>query len=175
VNAPGRIVAACIALGSLLAACGAGDDLVEPGTVGLTSAANAAARVQTTRAPALPPRPEPAARTTARIDAAGNDGSAPDLFAAHTWYVPPPPPPVRPPEKVKPTPPPLPYTLLGTYEPGDDPTVFLLSRGDAVFDARVGDVLEQNWRLDSYENGELTVTYLPLNVQQVVTNSGGAR
>jgi len=95
------------------------------------------------------------------------------LFAVHSWYVPPPPPPpvvdntpVAPP---KPTAPPLPYQFIGSYTPDGQPTVFFLSSGDRVYDVHVGDTLENTYSIDSFSNGQLTLTFKPLNIQQQLT------
>lgn len=96
-----------------------------------------------------------------------------DLFAQHSWYVPPPPPPPRvagPPPK--PVAPPLPYAFLGSYARTGDKPVYFLVRGDRVFDAHVGDVLEGTYRVEAVANGQLKLVYLPLQEEQALFVGG---
>jgi hypothetical protein len=91
------------------------------------------------------------------------------LFAAHSWYTPPPPPP--PPAAVVTTPavptaPPLPYQFIGSYKPDGQAPVFFLTSGDRVYDVHVGDTLDSNYSVDSFDNGQLVLTYKPLNIKQ---------
>jgi hypothetical protein len=105
--------------------------------------------------------------------------AAGSLFAAHSWYVAPPPPPPPPPSAAslvpaKPTAPVLPYQFMGSYTPeGEAPVVFLM-RGDVVYDVHVGDTLENTYSVDKLENGQLYLTYKPLNIQQQL-NAGGSQ
>jgi len=100
------------------------------------------------------------------------------LFAAHSWYVAPPPPPPPPPETAKshapaqPVAPPLPYDYMGSYLPDGAPAVFFLTRGDRVYDVHVGDTLDNTYSVDRFANGQLTLTYKPLNVQQQLMTGG---
>jgi hypothetical protein len=96
------------------------------------------------------------------------------LFAAHSW-LPPPPPPVADPTPApppKPTAPPLPYKLIGSYAPDGEQTVFFLSAGDRVHDVHIGDTLDNIYSIDSYKNGQLVLTYKPLNEQQQLPLTG---
>jgi hypothetical protein len=103
------------------------------------------------------------------------------LFSAHSWYVPPPPPPSAPapvltPAQIaamqKPVAPPLPFTFMGSYViDGADP-VFFLTQGDRVYDVRVGDLLDNTYSVDSFTNGQLLMTYKPLNMQQQLSAGG---
>lgn len=99
--------------------------------------------------------------------------SAGSLFAAHSWYVaPPPPPPVveaPPPPPPPPQAPPLPYAFMGSYAPVGSAPVFFLTKGDKVYDVHVGDTLDDIYHVDSFNNGQLTLTYKPLNQQQQLT------
>jgi len=101
------------------------------------------------------------------------------LFAAHSWYVPPPPPPpveqTAPAPPPKPTAPPLPYKLIGSYTPDGEKTVFFLSAGEKVYDVHVGDTLENTYSIDSYNNGQLVLTYKPLNQQQQLPLTGAGQ
>ena len=102
------------------------------------------------------------------------------LFAAHSWYVAPPPPPAppvvtTPAPPPKPTAPPLPYQLIGTYTPAGEKTVFFLSANERVYDVHVGDTLDNTYHIDSYNNGQLVLTYKPLNLQQQLPLTGAGQ
>ena len=110
-----------------------------------------------------------------------NSDSARALFAAHSWYVAPPPPPPTPAPTLtpaqlaamqKPTAPPLPFTYMGSYLADGATPVFFLTQGDRVYDIRVGDTLENTYTVDSFTNGQLLMTYKPLNIQQQLTVGG---
>ncbi len=97
------------------------------------------------------------------------------LFHSQSWYVAPPPPPPAPVVVVAPPPPtapPLPYTVMGSYAHPGDATVYFLTRGDRVFDVRVGDTIDNTYKIDSAANGQLTLTYKPLNIQQTLAIGG---
>ncbi|MFO1401004.1 MAG: hypothetical protein U1F30_07300 [Steroidobacteraceae bacterium] len=90
-----------------------------------------------------------------------------DLFGAHAWQRPPPPestPP--PPVPVEPGPPPLPFSYFGQYARSPTDTVFFLAVGDRVYDVRTGDIIDNTYRLDGLEAGQLEFTYLPLESRQ---------
>ena len=111
-----------------------------------------------------------------RVAGAAAAGS---LFAAHSWYVAPPPPPPPAPSAAslvppKPTAPPLPYQFMGSYTPAGGAAVVFLTRGDVVYDVRVGDTLENTYSVDKLEGGQLYLTYKPLNIQQQL-NAGGSQ
>jgi len=79
---------------------------------------------------------------------------------------------VAPPPPPAPTAPPLPFGVMGSYaRPGDAP-VYFLTRGDRVFDVRVGDTIDHTYSVDSATNGQLLFTYLPLKIQQSLALGG---
>jgi hypothetical protein len=94
------------------------------------------------------------------------------LFGRHSWYVPPPPPPPPPaPVYVAPPPPsapPLPFTAIGSYARKGDSAVYFLTRGDRVFDVRVGDTIDNTYSVDGAANGQLMLTYKPLKIPQTL-------
>ena len=98
------------------------------------------------------------------------------LFHPQSWYVAPPPPPpapyVPPPPPPPPTAPPLPFTVMGSYARHGQATVYFLTRGDRVFDVHVGDTIDNTYSVDSAANGQLTLTYKPLNIQQTLAVGG---
>jgi hypothetical protein len=101
--------------------------------------------------------------------------SAATLFAVHSWYVPPPPPPPPPPPVIEapppPTAPPLPFAFMGSYLAGGDVPVYFVTLNDRIYDLKVGDVLEGNYRFDGLQGKLLVFTYKPLNVQQTLATS----
>ena len=93
------------------------------------------------------------------------------LFHTQSWYVPPPPPPPAPVVVVAPPPPtapPLPFTVMGSYAHPGAATVYFLTRGDRVFDVHVGDTIDGIYSVDGAVNGQLQLTYKPLNIQQAL-------
>jgi len=93
------------------------------------------------------------------------------LFHTQSWYVPPPPPPPAPVVYVPPPPPTapaLPFTVMGSYAHPGDATVYFLTRGDRVFDVHVGDTIDGIYSVDGAGNGQLQLTYKPLNIQQTL-------
>lgn len=103
------------------------------------------------------------------------NSEATQLFAVQSWYTPPPPPPAAPiPPPAAPTAPPLPYTALGSYLKQGGERVFFLTRGDSVYDVKVGDVLDGAYSVDGFENGQLLLTYKPMQIQQSLMVGGGS-
>lgn len=92
--------------------------------------------------------------------------AVPNLFAGKSWYVPPPAPPVRPTAPAPPTAPPLPFSYLGRLQEAPGRVTVFLARGDKVYTVRLGDVIDDAYQVDALANGQLTLTYLPLNVRQ---------
>ncbi len=96
-----------------------------------------------------------------------------DAFNVTSWFVPPPAPRVVKPIDVVPPPPPapvappLPFTYLGRY--GDTATrTVILSKGERVYTVVVGDVIENNYRVEKFTLGMVHLTYLPLNIEQIL-------
>jgi hypothetical protein len=59
----------------------------------------------------------------------------------------------------KPVAPPFPFKYAGWFQEGRDPAKVYLSRGDAVFPVKPGDVLE-GFRIDAIQDERIEVTYL---------------
>lgn len=98
-------------------------------------------------------------------------GKGGNAFGATSWYVPPPPPP--PPKPLPPPPPtapPMPFSYLGLYEGGSG-KVIMLVRGDHIYTVGVGDVIDNTYRIDRFDQGVVEMTYLPLNIKQSI-NTG---
>lgn len=92
-----------------------------------------------------------------------------DVFKGKSWYVPPPPPP--PPKPVPPPPPtapPLPYAFLGSYQEPGGRLIIFLTRGERVYSVSPGDVIENTYHVDGVAAGQLSLTYLPLNIKQTM-------
>lgn len=75
---------------------------------------------------------------------------------------PPPPPPSAPP---------LPFTYIGKLVDGGVTTVFLAHR-QANLAVKVGEVVENTYRLEQVTDSTITLTYLPLNAQQQMSLGG---
>jgi Tfp pilus assembly protein PilO len=156
-----------VALGELaLERRSIGDGVVEA-QIGMIVYTAEAARAPST-APQL--EPVPASATLPASERVVTSSCAAALFAQHTWAVlaplpklPPPPPPPPPPE---PTAPPLPFVMIGSYAPAGEQPVFILSRADQVISAKVGDRLDDAYKLESAAGGELVFVYLPLDIRQ---------
>lgn len=91
-----------------------------------------------------------------------------DIFATRTWQPPAPPPspdttPAPPPP---PQAPPLPFRFIGRVAEPGKATVFLLAEGDRVFDARIGDRIGSQYRVEKLEAGQLVFRYRPMNLRQ---------
>lgn len=108
-----------------------------------------------------------------------NTAEAGALFATHSWYEPPPPPPPAPVTAATeslappaPTAPPLPFAYMGTFTPDGAEPVFFLTAGDRVFDVRIGETLDNLYSVDGISNGQLQLTYKPLNIKQQLIVGG---
>jgi hypothetical protein len=119
------------------------------------------------------------ARLYAQLSHRVSEGpSASALFQSTSWYTAPPPPPpvayvapvaVAPPAPVAP---PLPFAIMGSYSRPGDSKVYFLTRGDRVFDVRVGDTIDNTYSVDRETGGQLQFTYKPLNIQQSLPLGG---
>lgn len=101
------------------------------------------------------------------------------LFASQSWYVPPPPPPAPPAATLvhsltppAPTAPPLPFSYMGTFTPDGATPVFFLMQGDRVYDVRIGETVGELYSVDGLSNGQLQLTYKPLNIKQQLAVGG---
>ncbi|MEO8630830.1 MAG: hypothetical protein ABI612_22445 [Betaproteobacteria bacterium] len=79
----------------------------------------------------------------------------PEQVAAQS-YVPPPPPPQAPP---------LPFSYMGKLAEDQSTTVFLIS-GDRNLVVKLGDVIDNTYRLDEVTESNVVLTYLPINQRQ---------
>ncbi|MBX3640312.1 MAG: hypothetical protein KF888_07350 [Nitrosomonas sp.] len=108
------------------------------------------------------------------------DPLAGELFASTSWA--PKPPPITPQQqaamlqqqraKVKtpppaPTPPPLQFKYIGKAIEGNRTWVFL-TQADENYIAKVGEKIDDRYRLDTISDESVTLTYLPLNAKQIL-------
>lgn len=94
-----------------------------------------------------------------------------NLFKVHSWVIVPPVKKVKPAPPPPPVAPPAPFTYMGKLE--DTPKnsqVFLVANGK-LYTPRAGEKIDQQWRLDAEEANALRLTYLPLNLPQVLLKS----
>lgn len=101
-----------------------------------------------------------------------------DPFAPRGWTPPPPPPP--PPAPVAPPPPPpppeappIPFKFIGQIEDKSAKPAAFITKGEALFVVHVGDVVENTYRVESFNSAQVVVTYLPLKQRQTIDVSGG--
>ncbi|SIT45858.1 conserved hypothetical protein [Paraburkholderia piptadeniae] len=93
-------------------------------------------------------------------------------FAASSWL--PPPPVVQAPPEPPPPPtaPPMPYVYLGKLDGSTlKPRVFL-SSGDQLLIVSQGEIVDGQYRVESISDGDVVLTYLPLNQKQVISIPG---
>jgi hypothetical protein len=90
------------------------------------------------------------------------------LFETKSWLPEPPPqrPIVRAPEP--PRAPPFPYQFLGRLETEGKPRTVYLTKGNEVYSAMPGEVLEGTYRVVDVTAESMEVTYLPLNMKQQI-------
>jgi hypothetical protein len=117
-------------------------------------------------APALPTRSKIAESTSK------------DPFAARGWLPPPPPPPPPAPAAPEPPPPPpmappVPFKFIGLIEEKTARPAAFLAKGDALFVVHVGDLVENTYRVESFNAAQVVVTYLPLQQRQTIDVTGG--
>ena len=97
----------------------------------------------------------------------------PDAFVVRSWAPPPPPPvpapaPPPPPPPPPPQAPPLPFKYWGKLDESAERTVWYLGRGEQLLVVGTGDVIDDTYRVDGVEGGNLRFTYLPLGTQQAL-------
>ena len=78
------------------------------------------------------------------------------------------PPPPPPPPPLIPTPP-FPFKYTGLHRPESGQTTYFLTKGNQLYTVEVGDILDTVYSIDGEEEGQLTVTYLPLERTQTIS------
>lgn len=92
-------------------------------------------------------------------------------FKVHSWLV------IPPIKKLKPAPPPLPtaplapFTYMGKFEETSATTQFFLMANGKLFSVNLGNNIDTQWRLNSEDANNLHLTYLPLNLPQVLSKT----
>lgn len=101
--------------------------------------------------------------------APGTQGNG--LFETKSWLpeAPPPRPVARAPEP--PRAPPFPYQFLGRLETEGKPRTVYLTKGDQVYSAAQGEVIEGTYQVLNVTAESMEVTYLPLNMKQQIAFS----
>jgi len=138
-------------------------------------------------------RPDPMAKSVTRGHDAPQAQDALDLpsrtkftqsvarnpFAPKDWSPPPrpvhpPPAPVlAPPPPPVPTAPPMPFRFMGLMEDNSAEPAAFITKGDALYVVHVGDVVENTYRVESFNTAQVVVTYLPLQQRQSIDMPGG--
>ena len=94
-----------------------------------------------------------------------------NLFKVHSWVIVPPAKKVKPEPPPPPVAPPAPFTYMGKFDNAPkNVQIFLLANGK-LYTTRAGEKIDQQWRLDAEEANALRLTYLPLNLPQVLSKS----
>jgi hypothetical protein len=94
-----------------------------------------------------------------------------NLFKVHSWVVVPPVKKVKPKPPPPPAAPPAPFTYMGKLEDTPKNTQIFLVANGKLYSTRQGQNIDQQWRLDAEEANALRLTYLPLNLPQVLSKS----
>ena len=55
---------------------------------------------------------------------------------------------------------------MGSYAQPGGATVYFLTHGERVFDVHVGDTIDGTYSVDGAANGQLQLTYKPMNIRQ---------
>lgn len=100
---------------------------------------------------------------------------AADIFKPHRWFVPPAPTPSGTIQAAvaTPSPPPLPFTYLGTMQEGGRTVVFL-AREQHLYTVRKGEVFAGQYRLEEEGDNRIELVYLPLNAKQTLVIKGAS-
>jgi hypothetical protein len=116
------------------------------------------------------PKPAPAASVDLELPASRglNPSGGRELFGT------PAPPPPRPAVVFEPQPPPppvappLPFTLVGTFESEGGGTVYYLAEAEKLHVVKAGDAVNGVYRLESAGPDQLEFLYLPLTIKQTL-------
>lgn len=116
--------------------------------------------------------PPPAVKRPLRSGIAA--AAARDPFTGTSFAPPPPPPVVAPPPPPPPPPkaPALPFAFVGLLEQGVGKPAAFLSRGDALLVVSAGDVIDNDYRIESLSPSVIVLTYLPLKERQRLSVTG---
>lgn len=94
-----------------------------------------------------------------------------DVFKVHSWLV------IPPVKKEKPLPlpppvaPPAPFSYIGKLEDSPKGTQIFLIANNKFYSVIKGENIDQYWRFDGEDANALQLTYLPLNLPQILSKS----
>jgi hypothetical protein len=94
-----------------------------------------------------------------------------DIFRPHSWVIIPPAPKVKPAPPPPPVAPPSPFTYFGKMEDGPKGTLLFLIANNKVYSVKKGSNIDPFWRFDSEDANNIYMTYLPLNLPQVLSKN----
>jgi len=97
--------------------------------------------------------------------------SSRDLFRPHSWVIIPPAPKFKPAPPPPPVAPPSPFTYFGKIEEGPKGTLLFLIANNKVYSVKKGEKIDSFWQYDSEDANNVYMTYLPLNLRQVLSKS----
>ena len=107
-----------------------------------------------------------------RLESRKFSAQAGDIFRAQSWAPPPPPRSEIEAEKNKPPPPPpLQFKYLGKIIEGEETQVFL-TLAERNYVVKPGENINGQYRMDEVNDQAITITYLPLNVKQMLAIAG---
>lgn len=94
-----------------------------------------------------------------------------NLFKVHSWVVVP----AKVKQKPQPAPPPVapaaPFIYFGKLEDSPSNMQIFLVANNRLYSTKLGEKIDQLWRLDAEDANVLRLTYLPLNLPQVISKS----
>lgn len=98
------------------------------------------------------------------------------IEGGNPFVLPPPPPPPAPRVRKATAPPPpppqqappLPFRMIGSINEDGKVTIFAARDNGDVVSLRVADIVDNTYRVDSINNQQMTLTYLPLNQKQTL-------
>jgi hypothetical protein len=102
-----------------------------------------------------------------RLERRKFSAQAGNLFSRQSWI---PPPPTAKPQP--PSPPPLMFKYLGKVTEGDQTQVFL-ALAERNYVVKVGEKIDNQYRVDEVTDHAITLTYIPLNAKQVLSIGSG--
>jgi len=99
------------------------------------------------------------------------DIKAYDVFKVHSWVVVPPVKKLPPPPPPPPQAPPAPFTYVGKLEDSPKGTQVFLMENNKLFSVVMGEKINSQWRLDSEDVSSIRLTFIPLDLKQVLSKS----
>ncbi len=121
----------------------------------------------------LPPTPsssskQDGSRSKGKSKKAGSHSVPPPPSLVIVEEVPTEPVVVEPPPVVIPTPP-FPFTFAGVQRQLSGQTIYFLIKDNKLYTVEVGQILDSVYSIDGEEEGQLNVTYLPLDRKQTIS------